>query len=254
MAGVSSATTGLRSYSPDLGRWINRDPIEERGGVGLYVFAVNMATLAVDVTGLMLFPVVALPPSMPSPPNPSPFGSWDEDARISKPEGEKLLCILDFLGLDEPLGSPMAQAYFALETLIAQGKAWKGTSGSPTKLGEALAGQIIVRSDLPMENLLATLMHETVHVLLTNGPFEDGGPWNLFPDPAGTMENVVLDAIDVTQATRTRQPVCCQRADGSTFYTTWTKFDRVVKVCGFPDVCEKLGTTLIGSGEPPEEP
>jgi len=32
----------LRSYSPTLGRWLNRDPIEEEGGVNLYVFCGNL--------------------------------------------------------------------------------------------------------------------------------------------------------------------------------------------------------------------
>ena len=27
---------GYRYYSPDLGRWINRDPIRERGGINVY--------------------------------------------------------------------------------------------------------------------------------------------------------------------------------------------------------------------------
>ncbi|MBN1671944.1 MAG: hypothetical protein JXR37_12975 [Kiritimatiellae bacterium] len=29
---------GLRFYSPNLGRWVSRDPIEESGGVNLYGF------------------------------------------------------------------------------------------------------------------------------------------------------------------------------------------------------------------------
>ena len=32
---------GCRFYSPDLMRWINRDPIEEAGGVNLYAFCGN---------------------------------------------------------------------------------------------------------------------------------------------------------------------------------------------------------------------
>ena len=31
----------LRSYSPALGRWLNRDPIEKRSGVNLYRFCEN---------------------------------------------------------------------------------------------------------------------------------------------------------------------------------------------------------------------
>jgi RHS repeat-associated protein len=43
---------GYRSYSPQLGRWISRDPIEERGGTNLYGMLGNDPVNAVDVLGL----------------------------------------------------------------------------------------------------------------------------------------------------------------------------------------------------------
>ena len=42
----------LRSYSPRLGRWLNRDPIEEEGGVNLYATCANTPILHVDYLGL----------------------------------------------------------------------------------------------------------------------------------------------------------------------------------------------------------
>ena len=42
----------LRSYSPVLGRWLNRDPIEEDGGVNLYGFVKNNTICHVDIIGL----------------------------------------------------------------------------------------------------------------------------------------------------------------------------------------------------------
>jgi RHS repeat-associated protein len=42
----------LRSYSPRLGRWLNRDPIEEDGGVNLYGFVKNNTICHVDIIGL----------------------------------------------------------------------------------------------------------------------------------------------------------------------------------------------------------
>jgi len=36
-----SELSGLRYYSPELGRWVNRDPIWERGGGNLYAFTMN---------------------------------------------------------------------------------------------------------------------------------------------------------------------------------------------------------------------
>jgi RHS repeat-associated protein len=46
---------GFRYYSPELGRWLNRDPIEEEGGVNLYGMVGNDVVNHIDVLGL-LFP------------------------------------------------------------------------------------------------------------------------------------------------------------------------------------------------------
>jgi RHS repeat-associated protein len=43
---------GFRYYSPEMGRWVNRDPIEEDGGVNLYGFALNNAACFADCLGL----------------------------------------------------------------------------------------------------------------------------------------------------------------------------------------------------------
>ena len=43
---------GYRYYSPDGGRWINRDPIEEQGGPNLYSFCGNDGVNRIDVHGL----------------------------------------------------------------------------------------------------------------------------------------------------------------------------------------------------------
>ena len=43
---------GYRYYSSELGRWINRDPIGEKGGLNLYAFAKNSVVFAFDMWGL----------------------------------------------------------------------------------------------------------------------------------------------------------------------------------------------------------
>ena len=43
---------GYRYYSPQLGRWINRDPMEEQGGLNLYGFVQNEPVSLVDALGL----------------------------------------------------------------------------------------------------------------------------------------------------------------------------------------------------------
>ena len=44
---------GYRFYSPTLGRWLSRDPIEEEGGANIYVFNLNNAIVNFDAFGLV---------------------------------------------------------------------------------------------------------------------------------------------------------------------------------------------------------
>ena len=46
---------GYRFYSPSLMRWLNRDPIEEEGGLNLYGFCGNCATCNYDRDGCAYF-------------------------------------------------------------------------------------------------------------------------------------------------------------------------------------------------------
>ncbi len=47
---------GYRYYSPELGRWLTRDPIEEDGGDNLYAFCGNCPVNAVDAYGTTTIP------------------------------------------------------------------------------------------------------------------------------------------------------------------------------------------------------
>jgi hypothetical protein len=49
---ISFTYDGYRYYSPQLGRWITRDPIGERGEFNLYAFVGNRATDTSDAWGL----------------------------------------------------------------------------------------------------------------------------------------------------------------------------------------------------------
>jgi RHS repeat-associated protein len=51
---------GYRYYSPETGRWTNRDPIEEQGGINLYGMVGNDPVNRVDVLGLAPPEVAAL--------------------------------------------------------------------------------------------------------------------------------------------------------------------------------------------------
>jgi RHS repeat-associated protein len=44
---------GYRHYNPDMGRWLNRDPIEEWGGKNIYMFTNNLPINKFDYLGLL---------------------------------------------------------------------------------------------------------------------------------------------------------------------------------------------------------
>jgi RHS repeat-associated protein len=63
--------TRTRSYNVSLGRFINRDPIEERGGMNLYAYVANGPTLLTDPSGTQAGIIIPPPPPsvvLPSPP------------------------------------------------------------------------------------------------------------------------------------------------------------------------------------------
>jgi len=65
---------GFRFYDPNLQRWINRDPIAERGGVNLYEFVGNRPIYSVDKLGLAApLPIPPFPWPVPPLPEPIPF-------------------------------------------------------------------------------------------------------------------------------------------------------------------------------------
>ncbi len=43
---------GFRYYNPDIGRWVNRDPIEEEGGLNVYGFVGNDPINSLDMLGM----------------------------------------------------------------------------------------------------------------------------------------------------------------------------------------------------------
>jgi RHS repeat-associated protein len=67
---------GYRFYSPGMGRWINRDPIEERGGLNLYGFLHNDASARIDYLGLC---------DQEGCPNPPGLTQWDSRCCGGKP-------------------------------------------------------------------------------------------------------------------------------------------------------------------------
>ncbi len=44
---------GYRYYNPEIGRWVNRDPIEEQGGLNVYGFTQNRSIDRIDILGML---------------------------------------------------------------------------------------------------------------------------------------------------------------------------------------------------------
>lgn len=62
---------GFRYYDPREGRWLSRDPIEEKGGLNIYAFIGNDSVNWVDLLGLIDFaPGFEPPPTLPTPTQP----------------------------------------------------------------------------------------------------------------------------------------------------------------------------------------
>jgi hypothetical protein len=58
MAPDSTVASGHRYYIPSLGRWLARDPLEERGDLNVYAFALNQPLNWADLIGLKSFVVL----------------------------------------------------------------------------------------------------------------------------------------------------------------------------------------------------
>lgn len=52
--GIDLYYYGYRDYDPDTGHWLNRDPLEEEGGINLYQFVLNNPINAIDPSGLII--------------------------------------------------------------------------------------------------------------------------------------------------------------------------------------------------------
>ena len=68
--------TLYRAYDADLGRWISRDPISERGGLNLYGYVGNNVPIRSDPLGLQVPIPGPAPTPWPTPAPPPPDAAW----------------------------------------------------------------------------------------------------------------------------------------------------------------------------------
>lgn len=141
---------GYRFYSSALGRWINRDPINERGGKNLYAAVANNPICLYDQLGMMTVAQVL---------------TWDITGAPARKELTRLLCILRRLGANKD--NELSDTYFMLQYIIANGTILYGNG--LLGLGEAVSiydqpSMIIDTKEAENEReLLGLLMHEARH-------------------------------------------------------------------------------------------
>ena len=80
-----------RAYDPNLGRWVSRDPIKERGGINLYGYVGNNPINVIDPLGLSPFVLPSnpggLPPGWTNIPHGGPNQGPDSPSRWVSPDG-----------------------------------------------------------------------------------------------------------------------------------------------------------------------
>jgi RHS repeat-associated protein len=112
---------GYRWYDPVTGRWPSRDPIEERGGLNLYVFLRNAQTNRIDILGLECYFMVnkdqgevinPIPPEyrVPGGKDHQPNYIWDDLKKAAEEAGYTVIDNATEKGLDDALTSPTCES------------------------------------------------------------------------------------------------------------------------------------------------
>lgn len=147
----------LRMYSPVLGRWLSRDPIEENGGINLYGFLDNIPTHRVDKDGQMQ---VYWGPGFPSPDKcgqdidvamdltmkkiEKDFGDWGPVKRCQRCSGGLTPWGWDIIDLRElGLGVPLTPHEFQGTGLLDRSVTFKGKCHHGSAANYAMFGKIM---------------------------------------------------------------------------------------------------------------
>jgi RHS repeat-associated protein len=198
-----------RYYSAELGRWLNREPIRERGGMNLYGMLGNGIINSNDSLGLL---------------------NWDNQTPIAFKKLQTALCILKKLGISE-VSSP----YEELVNAINNNQVFEGEhpSGDTNIYGEAgiFSGDILIQAGLDWINFVATLLHEATHLAGGLGAFDD---WTGYTT---AYEDDVLDAAQNAQDKIVAIGHCCKKSHGKIIKRAHkiTKWDYILSECGGPD-------------------
>ena len=175
-----------RYYSPRLGRWTKRDPIEEEGGVNLYAMVENNSLNKVDAKGLDTYTDAIINLELQK-----LINQWKQEARNKFPQiQEEANCILKAL-LElwkEAKNDPMIQKNFdfkenadwfknAAEYYLKNYSSPKNWNVDGISIGGKGFNPIIMDPSISSDDfddniiqILKTLIHEPQHNLSQEGP------------------------------------------------------------------------------------
>jgi RHS repeat-associated protein len=159
-------SNGFGYYQAEKGRWISRDPIGERGGVGVYGYVLNSPIISIDPVGFEICvikpggiricvgmpnpdPPIDYPPVEPDPPKPlgdtsdycGPAGNWLGAFIVpDKPFGFNFRpCCKAHDECYDKCGSSKAKCDIELGNCMRNVANAQANIFRPEKLGEALA-------------------------------------------------------------------------------------------------------------------
>lgn len=133
---------GFRYYNPETGRWLNRDPIEERGGINLYAFCSNDSVNRFDSLGLFSYAeavvwfynnagetkIIAFS-EVDNGIHPSEFPDWNE--KLNSIRGKNITLAINMTSLPQNVGGGPGRITFQLRGSIKSDACkWKLEDGS----------------------------------------------------------------------------------------------------------------------------
>ncbi len=103
LLGLTLVQNAQAFYNPSTGRWLNRDPLGEKGGINLYGFVANSPVNWVDADGQAIMPMPSMPyypPYIPPPPPqyPEGFAMCQRDVAVDGPSDVTGKCCNSFGG------------------------------------------------------------------------------------------------------------------------------------------------------------
>ena len=200
-----------------MGRWINRDPIQEKGGWNLYAMVGNEVLNKIDRLGLK---------------------KWKNTRKLTLDELRKIVCILKSLEMDVGwwgLGGKNALFSYLedrLNPLTPNNNIYVGTpDDKPGKLtlGEVYLSTGYMFLNIHMfntddwVNIVATAMHEATHAVY--GPFAT----DLLGKPQ-RVEDKVVEKIETSAKDKLMTLHCCKA--GRKYSIAISKWDHILKKCG----------------------